>query len=68
MRTDEDDDKSKDEHQYLCYCIPAGLLIGTLIGVLASLPIGMCSAIGMLIGIAVGATIDYEIKKRKSDE
>ena len=52
--------KENGEHTYLCYSIPAGLLIGVVIAALASLNIGVCAGIGMLLGIVIGTTVDYE--------
>lgn len=58
-------DKNKDEHKYLCYCIPAGLLVGTVAAVLTPLSIGIGAGMGMLLGIVIGTTIDYEAKNKK---
>lgn len=58
-------DKNTNEHKYLSYGIPAGLLLGTAVAVLTSLNIGVCAGVGMLGGIVVGTIIDAE--KNKSD-
>ena len=50
--------KNDENHKYLAYCIPAGLLIGTAIAVVASLNIGICAGVGMLLGVVIGTIID----------
>ncbi len=52
-----------NEHKYLSYGIPTGLMLGTAIAVLASLNIGICAGFGMLFGIMVGVVIDEAKKK-----
>lgn len=56
--------KDKNEYKYLCYGIPTGLLIGVIVAVVATLNIGVCAGIGMLLGVVIGTTIDYEKKKQ----
>ena len=53
-----------NEHKYLAYGIPAGLLIGTMVAVVTSLNIGVCSGIGMLLGIVVGNIFDEGNKNK----
>ncbi len=54
------------EHKYLMYGIPFGLIIGTGIAVIASLNIGVCAGIGMLLGIVVGTIMDEKKKNLNS--
>lgn len=60
--------KDKGAHKYLCYGIPAGLILGVVVAVVTSLNIGICAAIGMLLGVVIGTTVDYEIDRKKSDK
>ena len=66
------DCQNQSEHKYLTYCMIAGLPIGAAIAVIAAMllhqNIGMFFAIGagvgMMLGIVVGTTIDFEIQKK----
>lgn len=55
--------KDRDDHKYLSYCIPAGLLLGTVIAVVGSFNIGMSVGIGTLSGVVIGTIMDYDTKK-----
>ena len=69
-------DNNKDEHKYLMYGISIGLLIGTAISAILFIFLDnsirvwliMGPSLGIMLGIVVGTTIDYEIKKKKSDK
>ena len=54
------------KHKYLTICLSIGFSAGTFIGILIWIflhnvsGIGICSGIGMLIGIVAGTLIDYQ--------
>lgn len=59
--------KDNSEHKYLTYSIVVGMIIGTVIAVVTTLNIGICAGAGMLLGVVVGTTIDYQKNKEKKD-
>lgn len=58
---------NKDDHKYLTLGLSFGLLLGAVVGVVTKGNIGMSGGLGMLLGIVIGTTLDYEIKRKKSN-